>query len=143
MFGATTWCNRVAKSSGNIWDGNFMGTPAGGNPPPAGGASDPALGNTAKGHLLIPRARKFARAALKRELGRRFTRGAKGRKTTCKRRSRAVVACSVKWRRSGHRYAGTVVVYRLSAQRRGYALRIKHWSRSSRRTNVIRRSGVL
>lgn len=122
----TTWCDRVAVNSGNGWDRGM---------PPA-----PRLSGAG--------AKRSARAALARQLGRRYTRRAGRLRLTCARRSRSVMACRASWTAAGprgrtRRYAGRVVVTRVAANRRRYSLRIRGRSRGCGCSRLIERTGFL
>jgi hypothetical protein len=130
-WGPTTWCNEVATSGGNVWDGNYK--------PPNGTRVRGAAGLSAK------RAKQFARTALRRELGRRYVRRSGKPRVRCARRSGVAATCKVAWRgrpAGAHRYRGTVTV-RAAGGKRRYKLRVRAWSRDCRCTRTIRRTGTV
>lgn len=122
-FGPTTWCNKVAKGGGNVRDGS-----AGGRYPLARG-----------------RARHVTHLALRRQLGRRYTRRRRRARVRCRRRSRSAIACRVSWwskpRGDGryHRYRGRVIVKRVARHRWRYSLHVRGWSRSCHCSRVVKR----
>jgi len=151
-WGRTAYCDDVTTFAGNVWDDDVIvppgspGTGGGGqggsgspaNPPPAGAAAP---------RLALARARRVTRAALKRKLGRRYTRRTGKLRMACDRRTRPVVVCSVKWKRlrggNRHRYNGSVRVQRVAAASWLYAVHIRSWSSGCGCSNVIRRAGTL
>jgi hypothetical protein len=140
-WGPTTWCDRVVTSQGNIWDGNVR--PAGANGSP--GAAPPAAGT---GRLSRRQAKQLSRAALRRELGHRFARRARGLTLRCDRRSAVAVACKVAWRRKSadgavRRYRGKVTVRLVEGGKRRYSLRIRGWSGGCRCARTIKHTGTL
>ena len=148
QWGPTTWCNRAAVSSNNVWDGEYV-PPAGSGTPPGSGGGNPGGGAGGQsGRLDLSRARKFSRRALQQALGAKALRGAKGLRIFCKRRSASAAGCRVQWRqaRDGQtvrRFSGKLVVKRVSAQQRRYRLRIRAWERGCGCSHTIRRSGTL
>ena len=146
-WGATTWCDRAARSGNNVLDGNYV-------PPPGTvlpGSSPPAAAPGARrgaGRLRKARAKRKARAALRRALGRDLVRSANGVHAKCKRRAHGRVACRVSWRqgKKGHakrRFQGKVVMHRVSADRVHYRLRVHRWSRKCDCGRVIKRKGTV
>jgi hypothetical protein len=142
-YGASTSCEDVDVSGGNIWDGNFI-------PPSGAGNASGSVPASRPSKVAYPlsgwRASRVTRSALKRELGRRYTRRAKGMRIKCRRRSGSMISCSVKWSstrgRGGahHRYKGTVTVARIAANGWRYSLRIRSWSSRCNCSVLIRRS---
>ena len=127
-YGATTSCEKVTDSTGNISDGEYVPSE---NP---AGTSTPA-GRSPSARLSIDAATRSARVALKRQLKTSYTRRAKGATTRCARRADAVAACRVRWTRrqrgrTSDRYTGTVTVTRVSSTRTTCAVRLRRWSRS-------------
>jgi hypothetical protein len=175
-YGASTSCEGVAKASNNGWDGNFVpppGTPtgggtgttgsgssgtgakAGGSSPTGsaggGAGSTPAsaldVGVVSPKYLLTLRqARSRIGAALKRQLGRRYSRRAGAVRLTCRRGSRSVFTCSAGWRvRSGsalYHYSGSVRVARTGPTRYRYAIALSSWSSRCRCSAPVRRKGT-
>ena len=147
-WGATTWCDRAARSGNNVLDGNYVpppGTVLPGSSSPGAGASP---GASRGARLRKARAKRKARAALRRALGRDLVRSANGVHAKCKRRAHGRVACRVSWRqgRKGHakrRFKGKVVMHRVSAHRVHYRLRVHRWSRKCDCGRVIKRSGTV
>jgi hypothetical protein len=145
-WGPTTECEKVDVSHGNVWDGNYV-PPAGSG---GGGGTGPQ-GSTPAGpaqRLVRPRARRVTRAALARELGRRYTRHAKTLRLRCGRRSASVMRCAVKWSgrdRGGarHRYTGSVKVKRVSVGAWRYSLRVKDRSGRCKCSKLIKRTGTI
>jgi hypothetical protein len=149
-WGPTTTCEDVAKSGGNIWDGQFVppatGDPGVATPPPADGPS--TGGNPAPVQLsaTAEQARRVTRAALKRTFRRSYVRGAHRRALTCRRRSPSRFLCSVSWTRrisSGRvqRYRGTLTVERASSESWRYRLRVQVRRSDCRRcARVIKRT---
>jgi hypothetical protein len=128
-YGRHAYCERATTFSGNVWDGS--GGPAAGGQRGAPGGGSP--------RLALARARTASKAALRRELGRRYRGGARVR---CRRSSRLAAACAVRWKvRDGpvlRRYAGTVRVRRVARGAWRYRVRV---SRPGGR--LIRRAGTL
>jgi hypothetical protein len=127
-YGATTSCEKVTDSSGNVADGDYVPSAS------PTGTSTPA-GTSPSASLSLGAASRSARVALKRQLKTRYTRRAKGATTRCARREGAVAACSVRWTRrqrgrTSDRYSGTVTVTRVSSTANTCELRLRHWSRS-------------
>jgi hypothetical protein len=149
-YGPTTWCDRAEVSSGNIWDGDFVlppaAAPAGGPASGTAGSGTPGAAKSAVYFLSGPRASRVTRFALKRELGRRYTRRAKGMHISCHRGSRSAISCTVKWKsraqRGGtrHRYSGTVTVKRTAVASWHYSLRIRSWSSGCDCSVVVKRT---
>ena len=132
-YGPATECGRVDVARGNRFDGGAA---------VAGGLGGGSAGREAR-QLGSARAKRIVKAALGRELGRRYERRARLR-LRCDRRSRSVVACAVKWRRAvdgrtQQRYSGKVVVRETPDGRRRYRLRVREWSRGCGCSRVIRR----
>lgn len=154
-WGATTWCNRVATASNNVWDGDYVPPAGSGTPPAIPGGGDPGGGDpgarpggAAPDRLALRRAKRFTRRALSRALGRKAMRRANGLRIRCARRSRAKVACKVKWHgtRSGktvRRYSGKVVITRRSAPVARYRMRVRVWERKCDCRHTIKRRGSL
>ena len=65
-WGPTTDCDHVARSGNNVWDGQYV--------PPAQQPPRRRPGSPARNRLSIRRAKALVRAALARELKKRFTR---------------------------------------------------------------------
>jgi hypothetical protein len=143
-WGPTTWCDKVATASNNVWDGNYVPPAGTGTPPP--GSGNPGGAGTAPRRLGLRRAKKFARNALSQALGRKVVPRAKGLRVRCDRRSATKVACGVKWRKARggktvRRYAGKVVLTRSSAPR--YRMHIRVWERKCGCSHTVKRSGSL
>jgi hypothetical protein len=142
-WGPTAHCEDADVFSGVVWDGNYVRPPAG-ETPGGTGATPVAATPGVTYWLSATRARRLTRTALARELGRRYTRRAKGMRTSCRRRSRSTVACSVRWTgrarrgQTSHRYRGSVTVTRAAADGWRYSLRIRNsWSSGCSRCSVL------
>jgi hypothetical protein len=94
------------------------------------------------------RARTFVRVALTRVFKRQFKRRVKPWHLRCHRATDRRISCGVRWRvkkASGgfHRYRGKVVVRRVTATKRRYALRVRGWMPGCTCTRVVKRTGRL
>jgi hypothetical protein len=94
------------------------------------------------------RARLFVRLALARVLKRQFKHRVRPWHIRCHRATAMRISCGVRWRvkkaSGGFRhYRGKVVVRRVSATKRRYALRIRGWMPGCKCTRVIKRTGRL
>ncbi len=145
-WGPTAYCEYADTLTGNVWDDTGQTASGSGSGGSTGsgstGSGSTGSGSTGSGpsapstkasgatYLLSkPRANRVARAALKRELGRRYTRRTKGMRLKCHRSARSTIACRVKWKsRLARRYSGTVTVERVAVDSWRYSLRIRHWS---------------
>jgi hypothetical protein len=148
-YGRWAYCEHATTFTGNVWDDTII-TPPGSTGPGGGGPGNPATPAPAGGagpRLAISRARRVTRAALKRELGRRFTNRADKLRMRCDRRSRQAVVCAVNWKRLGgknrHTYKGSVRVRRVALSRWRYAVRVRGWSSRCRCSKAIKRTGTL
>ena len=138
FYGPTSFCQHAAVNSGNGWDGTVR--PPVGNPPGPGKVY----------RLSGKRARQLAKAALAAEFGRAFTNRAGRLSMGCARRSASRVACKIGWRGpraahagARHRYAGRVVVRRVSVNRRAYSVRVRSRRSGCGCSHLIRRRGRL
>lgn len=138
-YGRWAYCEHATTFSGNVWDDSA--------PVSAPGRERGTGAPAASPRLALVRARGVTRAALKQELGRRFTRRTGKLRVGCDRRSRLVVACAVRWnRRDGrvrHRYKGSVRVRRVAAGAWRYRVRIRSWSSGCRCGKLVTRTGTL
>ena len=137
-WGPTTECDKVDVSHGNVWDGQYVPPSGGGGP---GGGSGSASGGSGSGAYFLSKkqARRLLRVALKRRFKASFTRRAGKLRVSCKRRSRATFACTVRWTsRAGRRYRGKVTLTRVGPKRWRYSMRVRNGSTLTKRKGAGR-----